>query len=104
MIRSVSAPGKCIDIRGAVSALGTQATNYRCHGGSNQLFSWQANGEIRVYGTMCLDAQQGQNWSRVVIQPCAGGASQRLFSPRISEAAVAVHRGLRDPRAEQPLH
>ncbi len=75
-LRSVSAAGRCLDISGGDQTPGTGAILYQCHFGANQQFTWQANGEIRVYGSMCLDAQSGEGGSPVVIHPCNGGASQ----------------------------
>jgi hypothetical protein len=90
-LASLNAGGMCLDVTGAGTSPGTQLILYQCHGGANQQFSWQANGELRVYGSMCLDAGQGQNWSRVAIQPCDGGAAQRWRATAASEV-----RGLND--------
>ena len=85
-IKSISASGMCLDITGAGTAAGTAAQLYQCYSSNvNQQFSWLGTGEIRVYGTMCLDAQQGQNWTRVVINSCNGGASQKWTATSASE-------------------
>ncbi len=80
----VSALGEnlCIDIQGAGAEPGDPgkpATIYSCHGGANQQVRFEAGGEIRLYGDMCLDAAggQGNDGDAVVLWPCHGGANQR---------------------------
>ncbi len=90
-LASQNAPGMCLDIWQEGRSAGSVTALYGCHTGANQQFSWQANGELRAYGSMCLDAGQGQNWSRVAIQPCDGGAAQRWRATAASEV-----RGLND--------
>ena len=50
-----------------------------CNGGSNQRWERTGTGQLRVYGTKCLDAEGGgtSNGTRAIIWDCSGGANQR---------------------------
>ncbi|PRY37907.1 glycoside hydrolase [Umezawaea tangerina] len=71
--------GKCLDVPGASTTNGTAVKIYGCNGGSNQMWTPTAAGELRVYGGKCLEAyQQGTAAGTVVdIYDCNGGANQK---------------------------
>jgi hypothetical protein len=62
-----------------VRAALAQTIIWGCHGGSNQKWTRTAAGELRVYGTSCLDlyGRVTAAGSRVVIYPCHGGTNQK---------------------------
>jgi alpha-galactosidase len=70
--------GKCLDAP-PTAAPGTKAQIWDCNGGTNQQWTGAATGELRVYGTKCLDAlnQATTPGSPVSIWDCNGGANQR---------------------------
>ncbi len=58
---------------------GTQVDLWDCNGGTNQQWTATSAGELRVYGSDCLDAS-GQGTApgtKVDIWPCDGGANQQ---------------------------
>jgi glucose/arabinose dehydrogenase len=68
--------GKCLDVRGGVSADGTQIQIYTCNGGVAQ--TWTVSGStIRALGK-CLDVNGGASADGTKIQlwTCNGGAAQ----------------------------
>lgn len=68
------ASGRCVDVPNQSQTNGTQVALWDCNGGANQQWSTTNAGELRVYGTKCLNAD-GQG--RAVIGDCTGGAGQR---------------------------
>ncbi|GIH57002.1 hypothetical protein Mro02_39160 [Microbispora rosea subsp. aerata] len=75
-IRGV-ASGRCLDVPNASTSDGTQVQLYDCHGQSNQVWSSTSSGEIRVYGSKCLDAAGSGNGARIQIYSCWGGDNQK---------------------------
>lgn len=74
--------GRCMDVKGESRAEGAKVIIYDCKPGkANQVFSALVNGEIRVYGDMCLDASggYGNNLDPIIIFRCTGGANQRWY-------------------------
>lgn len=69
---------RCIDVPGGNGTPGTQLVTWSCHGGENQRFAPQRNGEIRIFG-MCVDALggSGRDGDRIGLWQCNGGANQR---------------------------
>jgi hypothetical protein len=60
-------------------ANGTAAEIWDCNGGANQSFAPEPSGELRVYGSKCLQAR-GQGTSAgtaVEISDCTGGNHQK---------------------------
>ncbi|MDG4856618.1 ThuA domain-containing protein [Streptomyces sp. T-3] len=75
-IRGV-ASGRCLDVAGVSQANGAQTQLWDCHGGSNQQWSRTSTGELRVYGTKCLNASGTGTGTAVTIWDCNGQASQK---------------------------
>ena len=74
--------GKCLDVKGASSANGTQVIIWTCHGHANQRWTSTAAGELRVTiggVTKCLDAYDNQtgNGTKIEIWTCNGGTNQK---------------------------
>ncbi|WP_413760656.1 endo-1,4-beta-xylanase [Streptomyces sp. MMBL 11-3] len=69
--------GRCLDVPGSGTADGTQLQLWDCHSGANQQWEYTDAGEIRVYGTKCLDAAGTGNGSKVQIYSCWGGDNQK---------------------------
>ncbi|KAA0924729.1 endo-1,4-beta-xylanase [Streptomyces apricus] len=69
--------GRCLDVPGSGTADGTQLQLWDCHSGTNQQWEYTDAGEIRVYGTKCLDAAGTGNGSKVQIYSCWGGDNQK---------------------------
>src|SRR4051812_3038078 len=74
-------PGSpCIDVANVSHTAGTQVQIWVCNGGSNQTFSWMADGTIRAYASttpMCLTSTgTGQDGDRIQIQACQGSVYQ----------------------------
>jgi Ricin-type beta-trefoil lectin domain len=65
--------GKCLDLPGSQTAPGTSLQLFSCNRGSNQQFTWDSDGTLRVLG-MCVAAAGRQ----VVIQSCTGAPDQRV--------------------------
>ena len=64
--------GKCLDVKGAKAANGTQIQIYKCNGTAAQSWILEKNGEIRALGK-CLDA----DGSKVDLRDCDGKSTQR---------------------------
>ncbi|WP_182876836.1 polysaccharide deacetylase family protein [Microbispora sp. H10670] len=71
------ASGRCLDVPNASQNDGTQVQLYDCNGQSNQTWSSSSSGEIRVYGSKCLDAGGTGNGAVVQIYSCHGGDNQK---------------------------
>ena len=69
--------GRCLDVPGAGTTDGTQLNLWDCHNGTNQQWTSTAAGELRVYGTKCLDAAGTGNAAKVQIYSCWGGDNQK---------------------------
>jgi hypothetical protein len=81
-IRSRLDAARCLDVVGASQDPGVPVILWSCHGESNQQFVLPAlgtAGEVRVYGTMCLDVLGGGEGDDdlVGISTCTGAVSQR---------------------------
>jgi len=80
-VRAVGA-GKCLDVNGGTTTLGTQLQIWDCSGASNQTWTRTASGELRVYNDtspLCLDAsgRGTANGTQVVIWTCNGQNNQQ---------------------------
>lgn len=80
-LRAVGA-GRCLDVPDASTTAGTQLQIWDCWGGSNQLFTHTAAGQLTVYsgsGQLCLDADhQGTTpGTKVITWACNGAVNQR---------------------------
>jgi hypothetical protein len=69
--------GRCVDVPGASQTSGTQVELWDCNGGSNQQWTATTAGELRVYGSDCLDAAASGAGAKVDIWTCTGGANQQ---------------------------
>ncbi|WP_456286042.1 ricin-type beta-trefoil lectin domain protein [Microbacterium sp. JZ70] len=69
--------GVCIDVPGASSTPGTMLGLWNCNGGANQSFHATPEGEVTVYGDMCVDvAGSLAVGSGLSIEDCSGEATQ----------------------------
>jgi endo-1,4-beta-xylanase len=80
-LRAVGA-GKCLDVPGQSTTLGTQLQIWDCSGGANQNWSHTSANQLTVYsgGTLrCLDAYNNQTspGTKVEIWSCSGSANQQ---------------------------
>ncbi|MEO3876230.1 ricin-type beta-trefoil lectin domain protein, partial [Nonomuraea sp. B12E4] len=75
-IRSV-ASGRCLDVPNAGTADGTAVQLWDCNGQSNQQWTPSSAGELKVYGSKCLDAAGTGNGARIQIYSCWGGDNQK---------------------------
>ncbi len=82
---SRNAPEMCIDVLYNSRANGTPTELWSCNNRDNQRFSWQPNGEIRIYGDMCLDVADGFDGDRIIIWNCYGGPNQRWTATAAGE-------------------
>ncbi|MGW1467845.1 PQQ-dependent sugar dehydrogenase [Streptomyces sp. NPDC002308] len=93
---TATASGRCLDVIGERTTAGTGINIYDCHGRSNQIWTYTAAGELRVYdGTMCLDVV-GQSTAvpaTLQIYTCNGGANQR-FTVNNNGTITGVQSGL----------
>ena len=72
--------GRCLDVTGAATAVGTAVIIWDCHGRTNQSWTRTAAGELRVYaGSRCLEVASGATSTsgRAQIALCNGSAGQR---------------------------
>ncbi|MFD0318015.1 endo-1,4-beta-xylanase [Streptomyces flavalbus] len=69
--------GRCIDVPNASTSDGTQVQLWDCNTGSNQQWTLTSAGELKVYGSKCLDAGGTSNGTRVQIYSCWGGDNQK---------------------------
>ncbi|MEV6759621.1 endo-1,4-beta-xylanase [Streptomyces sp. NPDC051105] len=69
--------GRCLDVPGAGTTDGTQLQLWDCHSGTNQQWTYTDAGELKVYGSKCLDAAGTGNGSKVQIYSCWGGDNQK---------------------------
>jgi hypothetical protein len=73
---------RCLDVPGQSTEPGTQLQIWDCWGGSNQLWTYTAAGELTVYAggsQRCLDAEGGgtSNGTAAIIWTCHGGVNQQ---------------------------
>lgn len=70
---------RCMDIPGGSRNQGAQIALWSCHGGENQRFTLQSNGQIRTAGGLCVNALggTGRDGDRIGVWPCGGGANER---------------------------
>ncbi|MFG1876172.1 endo-1,4-beta-xylanase [Sphaerisporangium sp. NPDC049003] len=71
------ASGRCVDVPNATTTDGTQLQIWDCNGQTNQQWTYTSAGEIKVYGTKCLDAAGTANGAKVQIYSCWGGDNQK---------------------------
>ncbi|MCE6996315.1 PHB depolymerase family esterase [Saccharothrix sp. S26] len=81
VLRAVAA-GKCLDVPGQTTTLGTRLQIWDCWGGPNQQWTSTAAGELTVYSgstARCLDAEGAGSTAgtAVIIWSCHGGANQK---------------------------
>jgi hypothetical protein len=74
--------GRCLDVNGGTTTVGTQLQIWDCNGGSNQVFTRTSSGQLTVYSgsnLRCLDALNSGTGpgTQVVIGTCGGGANQQ---------------------------
>ena len=93
-LRNVNA-GRCLDVPNASQVSGTQLALWDCNGGPNQQWTSTTGGQLRVYGSKCLDAgSSGTSGTRAVISDCAG---------RRHPAVAGQRRHQRHQRAVRPV-
>ncbi|MER7930048.1 endo-1,4-beta-xylanase [Streptomyces sp. NPDC096057] len=69
--------GRCLDVPNASTTDGTQVQLWDCNGATNQQWTLTDTGELRVYGTKCLDAAGTGNGTKVQIYGCWGSDNQK---------------------------
>ncbi|WP_207670144.1 PQQ-dependent sugar dehydrogenase [Glaciibacter flavus] len=72
--------GRCIDVIGASTAVGTGINLYDCDTRVNQQWTYTAAGELRIYGgTRCLDVAGRSTTAGATVQiyTCNGGTNQK---------------------------
>ncbi|WP_369188794.1 endo-1,4-beta-xylanase [Streptomyces sp. R08] len=69
--------GRCLDVPNASTTDGTPVQLWDCNGATNQRWTLTDAGELRVYGTKCLDAAGADNGTKVQIYGCWGGDNQK---------------------------
>ncbi|WP_039906502.1 ricin-type beta-trefoil lectin domain protein [Micromonospora lupini] len=69
--------GRCVDVPNASRTNGTRVTLYDCNRQINQTWTYTANKQLQVYGTMCLDAAGTGNGAAVQIYNCHGQTNQQ---------------------------
>ncbi|MBA8794784.1 glucose/arabinose dehydrogenase [Friedmanniella endophytica] len=72
--------GRCLDVYGNRTTFGTRVDLYSCSGHANQLWTFTAAGELRVYApARCLDVVDHDVTSPAAVQiyGCTGNANQR---------------------------
>ncbi|OWV07418.1 glycosyl hydrolase [Micromonospora wenchangensis] len=69
--------GKCLDVRNAATADGTQVQILTCNGGAGQTWTVTPNGPIKALGK-CLDVNGGgtANGTKIQLWSCTGGSPQ----------------------------
>ncbi|MEU1604400.1 RICIN domain-containing protein [Micromonospora matsumotoense] len=69
--------GKCLDVRNAATADGTQVQIFTCNGGAGQTWTVTPNGPIKALGK-CLDVSGGgtANGTKIQLWSCTGGTPQ----------------------------
>ncbi|MFJ8690187.1 RICIN domain-containing protein [Micromonospora wenchangensis] len=69
--------GKCLDVRNAATADGTQVQIFTCNGGAGQTWTVTPNGPIKALGK-CLDVNGGgtANGTKIQLWTCTGGSPQ----------------------------
>lgn len=73
-----AAGGRCLDVPGFSTTVGTEVALWDCNGGGNQSWSWTADKLLTVYGNMCLaiggDGSSAGN--PAIITDCTDAADQ----------------------------
>jgi hypothetical protein len=89
-LRGGSGEVLCVDVEGSKQADGTTLLTYRCHGGSNQSFTFnRATGELRsALGNWCVDVDRGAaaDGTRVQLWTCNQSGAQKFRYDRASGA------------------
>lgn len=73
--------GRCLDVVGNNTALGTEVSIWDCNGQANQGWHFTSGGELRTFDdTRCLDAYDHGTTAgtRLVIWTCTGAANQKF--------------------------
>jgi hypothetical protein len=70
---------RCLDVDNWATANGTQAQLWDCNGQGNQLWTYTAGKQLRLYGAKCLDANNAgtTNGTQAVIWDCNGQSNQQ---------------------------
>jgi hypothetical protein len=72
------ASNRCIEVPGSTTTDGTQLRLRDCDGADNQLWEWNADKQLVVYGDKCMDiGGDASVGSPVVIKACTGSADQK---------------------------
>ncbi|MEV8315153.1 endo-1,4-beta-xylanase [Streptomyces sp. NPDC059900] len=71
------ASGRCLDVPNSSTTDGTQLQLWDCAGRTNQEWTYTTAGELRVYGSKCLDAGGTGNGAKVQIYSCWGADNQK---------------------------
>ncbi|GHJ47670.1 beta-xylanase [Catellatospora sp. TT07R-123] len=69
--------GRCIDVPNSSQTNGTRVQLYDCHGQSNQQWTYTSSKQLKVFGSMCLDAAGSGNGSAVQIYSCNNQSNQQ---------------------------
>jgi O-glycosyl hydrolase len=71
--------GRCVDVSGGSATNGANIIIWGCHSNTNQQWTTTAAGELRVFGTKCLEAYQAGTaaGTRASIFDCNGGNHQK---------------------------
>jgi len=71
--------GKCLDVPGATTTVGTQLDIWTCNDGTNQQYTQNSNATITVYGDRCLEAYEGATTPGTIVDiyTCNGGTNQQ---------------------------
>lgn len=76
--QSLATLGRCLDVKGNVTAAGTQVALYDCNGVGGQKWVQQGDGTLlNPQSGLCLTLTGGS--TVLTIQTCTGGSSQRFF-------------------------
>jgi len=90
------ASGRCLDVIGNSTKAKAGINIYDCHGKPNQLWSYTAARELRIYNaSRCLDVEGKKTTApaRVEIYPCNGGTNQK-WRLNSDGSIVSVQSGL----------
>ncbi|WBB82346.1 non-reducing end alpha-L-arabinofuranosidase family hydrolase [Micromonospora sp. WMMD882] len=69
--------GRCVDVPNASRTDGTRVNLWDCNKQTNQSWTYTSDKQLRVYGTMCLDAAGTGNGAAVQIYTCHGQSNQQ---------------------------
>ncbi|KND42752.1 MULTISPECIES: ricin-type beta-trefoil lectin domain protein [Streptomyces] len=71
--------GRCVDVPGFSTKSGTQLDLWDCNSGGNQIWNWNADKQLTVYGNKCMTVggTGATAGDPVVIADCTGAAAQQ---------------------------